>query len=70
MTSDKSKGPHLLDVAHAAEYLSVKERFVRRLVDEKRIPFHKVGRLVRFDQSDLDTFIQAGRVEPLEDGRV
>lgn len=48
----------LLDVAGAAEYLSVRESFVRRLVKERRITVVRPGgRLVRFRQSDLDAFI-------------
>lgn len=54
-----------LSVAEAAEYLSTSERFVRRLVAERRVPFHKVGRYVRFSAVDLDAFVQQGRIEPI-----
>jgi excisionase family DNA binding protein len=54
-----------LTVAEAAAYLNTSERFVRRLVAERRIAFHHVGRHVRFAVSDLDAFVQAGRVEPI-----
>ena len=53
----------LLDVDAAAEYLSVTPRFIRRLVAERRVPFVKLGRHLRFDPSDLDRFIDAGRVD-------
>lgn len=46
-----------LDINAAAEYLSVKPRFVRRLVDERRISFLKVGRFVRLDPEVLDKFL-------------
>lgn len=59
----KSRRP-LLDVAGAADYLSSSEHFVRRLVRERRVPFIKLGRFVRFDPDDLDAFIEAGRVGP------
>jgi excisionase family DNA binding protein len=49
----------------AAEYLSASPRFIRRLVAERRVPYVKVGRLVRLTAEDLDDFIAAGRVEPL-----
>jgi excisionase family DNA binding protein len=39
------------------------ERFVRTLVAERRIPFHKVGRKLIFDLSDVDALVEAGRVE-------
>jgi excisionase family DNA binding protein len=56
---------HYLTVAEAATFLNTSERFVRRLVSERRIAFHHVGRHVRFAVSDLDAFVQAGRVEPV-----
>ncbi len=57
--------PLLLDVKAAGEYLNIGERFVRRLIAERRIAFTKVGRLVRLDTADLDAFLAAGRVEPV-----
>jgi excisionase family DNA binding protein len=51
----------LLDVNTAADYLGVSERFIRRLVAERRIPYHKLGRFVRIAQSDLDTLLAANR---------
>ncbi len=53
----------LLTVAEAAEYLSVSERFIRRLIFERRVSFYKVGRHVRIAIKDLDVFLRAGRVE-------
>lgn len=47
----------------AAVYLNVTPRFMRRLVSERRIAFHKVGALLRFRVEDLDAFFDAGRVE-------
>jgi excisionase family DNA binding protein len=52
-----------LDAREAGEYLGVGERFVRRLVAERRIRFHKFGKYVRIAISDLDEFIAAGAVE-------
>jgi excisionase family DNA binding protein len=56
----------LLDIAAAAERLGVTVRFMRRLVDERRIAFHKIGRYVRFDPADVDRFAMQGRVEAAE----
>ena len=57
-------GHDLLSVAQAAQRLGTPERFIRRLIAERRVRFYKVGRYVRFDIHDLDEFIAAGRVEP------
>ncbi len=56
--------PGLLDVLDLAARLGVTERFIRRLVHERRIPFYKVGHLVRFDAADVDQWLARGRVEP------
>jgi excisionase family DNA binding protein len=54
-----------LTVPEAASYLNTSERFVRRLVAERRIAFHKVGSHVRIALADVEAFVQAGRVEPV-----
>lgn len=54
-----------LTVVETAEYLNTSERFVRRLIAERRIAFHHVGRHVRFALSDLDQWLAASRVEPI-----
>lgn len=53
-----------LTVPEAAQYLNTTVRFVRRLIEERRIAFHRLGRHVRLAKTDLDLFIAAGRVEP------
>jgi excisionase family DNA binding protein len=59
-----------LTVVDAAEHLNTAVRFVRRLVAERRIAFHKVGAHVRIALVDLDAFVEAGRVEPINAARV
>jgi excisionase family DNA binding protein len=54
-----------LTVSETAAYLNTSERFVRRLISERRIAFHHVGRHVRFALTDLDEWLAARRVEPL-----
>lgn len=53
----------LLDVESAAGYLGVKPRMVRRLIESRAIPYHKVGALVRLSTADLDNYLNASRVE-------
>ena len=54
----------LLTVEQAAERLGTSTRFVRRLVAERRIAYHKVGRHVRIAEADLINYVAAGRVAP------
>ena len=67
MTRNQQDAPteRLLTVAQAAEVLGTTERFPRRLIDERRIRFVRVGRHVRIPESALREFIAAGLVEPI-----
>jgi excisionase family DNA binding protein len=58
----------LLDVGEAAEMLNTSERFVRRLIQERRIAFVKVGRHVRIKSSELDRFVADGEVSAVRRG--
>lgn len=56
----------LLDIAAVAETLGTSRRHVQRLVAERRIPFVKVGRFVRFDPAALEAWIDTRRVDPVQ----
>jgi excisionase family DNA binding protein len=53
----------LLTVEQAADRLGTSERFVRRLIAERRIAYVKLGRHVRIAEPDLINFVATGRVE-------
>jgi excisionase family DNA binding protein len=55
----------LLTVAEVAAVLSTTERFPRRLIEQRRIRFVRVGRHVRIPESAFREFITAGLVEPV-----
>ncbi len=55
----------LLTLSEVAAILSTSERFPRRLIDERRIRFVRVGRHVRIPESAVAEFIAAGVVEPI-----
>ena len=59
----------LLTVEEAAERMRTKPRFIRRLIAERRIEYHKLGRHVRISEPALVAFIKAGRVEPVSRSR-
>jgi excisionase family DNA binding protein len=66
MASDSPSTYRLLTVAEAAERLNTSERFPRRLIEERRIRFVRIGpRHVRIPESALREFIEAGLVEPV-----
>ncbi|MCU1667933.1 MAG: binding domain protein excisionase family [Blastococcus sp.] len=72
MTSRPSRPPvestdRLHDVDSAADYLRCGRRLIYRLVAERKITFTKAGRSLRFWQSDLDAYLDARTVEPINE---
>ncbi len=55
----------LLDVNQIADRLGVTPRFIRRLVEERRIPFCKLGKFVRFDATEVASWVDDRRIEAL-----
>jgi excisionase family DNA binding protein len=49
----------------SASRLCVSTRFVRRLVDERGIPFCRLGKFVRFDPVEVEAWINERQVEAL-----
>lgn len=68
MTLDPQRD-RLLTVAEVAELLNTTERFPRRLIEERRIAFVRIGRKVRIPESAVRDFIAAGLVPPLHTGK-
>lgn len=61
--SNANVGNGLLDLDALAARLGVGRRYARRLVEERRIPYRKIGRLVRFDPDEVEAWIEERRVE-------
>jgi excisionase family DNA binding protein len=47
-----------LTIDDAAARLGVTPRLVRRLVNERRIGFVRIGKFIRLRQEDLDTYLE------------
>jgi excisionase family DNA binding protein len=58
-----------LSIPEVAEALGTKERFARRLIEERRIEFKRFGRHVRVAASALDAYINACTVAPVRSRR-
>ncbi|MGX1476268.1 UNVERIFIED_CONTAM: excisionase family DNA binding protein [Streptomyces canus] len=54
-----------LSVDQVAELLGTTTRFPRRLIEERRIRYVKLGRHVRIPESAVEEFIQSRTVEPI-----
>jgi excisionase family DNA binding protein len=55
----------LLNVQEVAELLGTTVRFSRRLIEERRITFVKVGRHVRIPERAIEAYVAANTVEPV-----
>lgn len=55
--------PQLLTIDQLATQLGTSVRHVRRLVTERRVPYVKVGRWVRFDPTTIARWLDQHRVE-------
>ncbi|WP_153813662.1 helix-turn-helix domain-containing protein [Streptomyces sp. SUK 48] len=60
----------LLTVAEAGEMLGTGERFIRRLIAERRIRYVKLGCPVRIPESAVAEYVEARTVEPLRRTRM
>lgn len=61
--------PTLLDIDQLAKHLGTSHRHIRRLIAERRIPYVKVGRLIRFDPAEIATWLDESR-QPMGGGYV
>lgn len=57
---------HLVNVHEAARFLTVSPSTLYGWVWQRRIPFVKIGRAVRFDMADLERFIAQNRTRARE----
>jgi excisionase family DNA binding protein len=51
----------LLTVKEAAQYLSISVSTLYGWVWQRRVPFVKIGRAVRFDPRDVEAFVEANK---------
>ncbi len=59
----------LVDIRVVAEYLDVAPDTVYTMVSQRRIPYVKVGRLLRFDLKAIDAWIAQNAVMPMPNKR-
>ena len=55
----------LLDIREVASYTGLSVHTLYTMVSERRIPFVKMGRLVKFDPLLLDKWIKQNTVMPM-----
>lgn len=55
---------HLLDINQAANYLDISVSCLYTWVSQKKVPYIKIGRCVRFDSGDLQGWLKDCTVTP------
>jgi len=61
--------PRLVSIQDCALYLGLSVHTLYTMVSQRRIPFVKVGRLVKFDLALLDAWIAKRTVMPIASNR-
>lgn len=51
----------LLTVEEVSGCLGISVRTVRRLIEQKDLPIHRIGRSIRISSKDLERYIAAAR---------
>jgi excisionase family DNA binding protein len=59
-----------LKVGEVADYLGLSKNTVYSWVCQKRIPYFKVGRLVKFDRQKIDRWAETREVDSISDNRL
>ena len=53
-----------LSTAEAAKRLGITSRTLYRFIDQGDLPAYRFGRVIRLKRDEVDTFIEACRIEP------
>ncbi|MBC8365455.1 MAG: helix-turn-helix domain-containing protein [Actinobacteria bacterium] len=56
--------PEWLNTSAAAEMLGITPRTLYKLVDQGKVPGYRMGRVIRFQLSDILEAIEGFRIEP------
>lgn len=54
------RAPVYLTVSEVAELLRIRPRTVYQMVSQRRIPFRKAGRILLFEESEIDSWTKEG----------
>ena len=66
MSESRQTSGKLLTIEEAADRLGVTPRMIRRLTTSRRLPFVKLGRLVRFRDADIAHCVEEWTVPAVE----
>ncbi|MGH9055321.1 MAG: helix-turn-helix domain-containing protein [Acidimicrobiales bacterium] len=67
--ADIQKIPQLITIEQLADRLGVPQRFIRRLIAEGRLPYRKLGKLIRFSENEIAAWLDTTRRPRSDDDR-
>lgn len=65
MPNDRTPAVELLTIAEAAGWLKISITGMRRLQQQRLVPFFKVGGSIRFSKDDITSYLESRRVEAI-----
>jgi len=57
---------NLIGIETVSKQLGISVNTVYAWICQKRIPYVKIGRLVKFDQRDIDAWVESRKIKPFE----
>lgn len=57
----------LLTIKEASTFLNIKEKTLYSLAAKKEIPHYRIGKIIRFNQGELDAWMQSKKVEAVKE---
>ncbi|MBI3605579.1 MAG: helix-turn-helix domain-containing protein [Nitrospirae bacterium] len=57
---------NLMSVSELSLYLNVKVKTLYGWIGQKEIPYLKIGRLVRFEKTEIDRWLEEKKVSPFD----
>jgi excisionase family DNA binding protein len=55
-----------MTVRDLSDYIKLKEKTIYHLVSNKMIPHYRIGKLVRFNQNEIDEWMDSKKAKPLK----
>jgi excisionase family DNA binding protein len=49
-----------------AEFLSVSKATIYRLVGKRKLPFHRIGGMLRFKRQEIENYLENERIDPVK----
>jgi len=65
MTSEYLDNLRLLSIKDLGKIFNISQATAYRIVDGRKIPFYKIGGVIRFSEQDIIKYLGDCRVEPI-----